>query len=230
MKVSIHQPMYMPYLGVFYKIYESDIFVFLDDAQYSNGYMFNWNRIKTPQGECRIKIPLIYNFGDSLKETKTRDSLKWKEKHLKTLEMNYKKSPYYEEIMPDIKMILLKDYDSLSDLCIDFMNYFIEKFKIDVKIYKSSDMNIKTLKEQRVIDICKYVGGSEYISGHGAKDYQFEEHFEEEGLKLTYTNYKPIEYNQQWGDFIENLSVLDYVFNHGFDFEYIKSKIGGKNV
>ena len=41
MMVTIHQPCYLPYLGVFHKIWKADAFVFLDDAQYSNGYVFH---------------------------------------------------------------------------------------------------------------------------------------------------------------------------------------------
>ena len=68
MMVTIHQPCYLPYLGVFHKIWKADAFVFLDDAQYSNGYVFEWNRIKTPQGECRLKVPLHKEFGQTLRE------------------------------------------------------------------------------------------------------------------------------------------------------------------
>ena len=92
MKISIHQPDYISYLGYFYKISKSDIFVFLDDAQFSNDNMHHWNRIKTPQGECRLKIPVEQHLGDPINRVRTKDELKWKQKHLKTLEMNYTKS------------------------------------------------------------------------------------------------------------------------------------------
>ena len=97
--VSIHQPCYLPYLGIIYKIWRSDIFVYLDDVQYSNGYVFEWNRIKTPQGECRLKIPLEKKFGQLLTEVKPKDFLGWKEKHLKVVEMNYKRAPYLVELL-----------------------------------------------------------------------------------------------------------------------------------
>ena len=88
MVISIHQPDYIPYLGYFYKMSQSDKFVFLDDAQYSNDNMHNWNKIKTPQGELRLKIPVENHLGDAINKVRTKDELGWREKHLKTIEMS----------------------------------------------------------------------------------------------------------------------------------------------
>ena len=43
MNVAIHQPDYIPWLGLFYKMYLSDVFIHLDDAQYSNEAAHNFN-------------------------------------------------------------------------------------------------------------------------------------------------------------------------------------------
>ena len=90
-------------------------------------------------------------------------------------------------------------------------------------------MNIKTLKEERVIDICVLLGADEYISGNGARAYEVESHFIDRGVKLHYTDYQPIHYKQCWGDFIPNLSILDYIFNCGFDWEYVLKDIKKEN-
>ena len=217
--VAIHQPCYIPYLGVFYKIWLADKFVFLDDAQYSNGYVFEWNRIKTPQGECRLKIPLEKSFGDLLTEVKPKNHLGWKEKHLKTIEMNYKKAPYFNDVFYGFKDCLMADYDNLAELNMATMKWFMDKMRITAKVYKSSDMNLDSKAEARVIDIVKRVGGDAYISGTGGKNYQSDEHFKKEGIDLIYPTFTPIEYRQQWGEFLPNMSVLDFCMNEGFDLD-----------
>lgn len=216
--VSIHQPCYLPYLGVFYKIWQSDTFVYLDDAQYSNGYVFDWNRIKTPQGECRLKVPTARIFGQKLTEVTPKDFLGWKEKHLKTVEMNYKKAPYFWAMFPVYQYTLMKEYSSLADLNIALMNMFLDLLHLsdDRKIIKASEMNLETRSEARVIEICKRLGADEYISGIGGKHYQSEAHFAEAGIKLTYADYIPVAYHQQWGDFSANMSVIDYAMNEAF--------------
>lgn len=222
MIVAIHQPDYIPYMGYFYKIAHSDIFAFLDDAQFSNDNMHHWNRIKTPNGEQRLKIPLDYHFGDSIKMVRTKDELKWKEKHLKIMELNYTKAKYFKNYFPRIKEILMDSYPNLAEMNIAINLDISREFGIVKKYIRTSDLNLKTSREERVIDICKILNGTEYISGNGAKAYQQEEHFLKKGIKLTYTDYQAFVYPQIWKEFLPNLSILDYIFNCGFDWDTIE--------
>ena len=227
MIIAIHQPDYIPYLGYFYKLAKSDKFVYLDDAQYSNDNMHNWNKIKTPQGELRLKVPVEHHLGDALNTVRTRDELKWKEKHLKTIEMNYGKAPYFQEIFPRFKELLLQDYPNISEMNIAINTWIAESFGLKTQFFKSSEMDILTVREERVIDLCVALEGDVYISGHGASVYQEEEHFTSRGVKLVYTDYEPIEYEQLWkkAGFLANMSVLDYVFNCGFDWASVEEKV-----
>ena len=79
-------------------MYKSDLFIYLDDAQFSNEAAHNFNKIKTPQGVLRVKFPVEMKFGDPINHVRPKDELKWKEKHLKTIEMNYKKAPFFSDI------------------------------------------------------------------------------------------------------------------------------------
>lgn len=227
MIVSIHQPDYIPWLGLYYKMAHSDIFVYLDDAQYSNEADHNVNKIKTPQGEFKLKVPVEQHLGDLICNVRTKDELKWKEKHLKTLKMNYTKAPFFKVIYPGFENVILSHTGSIADLNIAINRYICDGFGINTPTLKSSDMNISSVREERVIDICLAVGGTEYLSGNGARVYQTDEHFNNRGLKLIYLDYKPIEYKQLWPKvgFLPCMSVLDYIFNCGFDWEYVDREV-----
>lgn len=225
MIVSIHQPDYIPYLGYFYKISKSDIFAFYDDAQFSNDNLHHQNKIKTPQGELKLKIPVDYQFKDPIYAVRTKDELGWKEKHLKTIEMNYAKCKYFKEIFPLFKDLLLCTYDSLSDMNITINRFLCYSFGFTANFVKVSDFSLTTKKEEKVLDICERLNAGTYISGNGASSYQYEEHFKDRGIELVYTNYKSITYPQQWNGFIKDLSVLDYVFNCGFDWNRVLKEI-----
>ena len=216
MKVSIHQPDYIPYWGYFYKMYKSDAFVFLDDCQFSNNNMHNWSRIKTPQGECRLKIPVEQHLGSLINEVRTKDELKWKEKHLRTIEMNYKKSLYFNEIFNQFAEILNKEYPSLSEMNIAINRWIACGFGFNTVFFLSSEIKTSTHREDRILEICKKLDADEYMSGNGARAYQKEENFSSKGIELIYSDYKPLEYEQLWGDFISNMSIIDYIFNCNF--------------
>lgn len=225
MIVSIHQPDYIPWLGFFYKVAHSNVFVYLDDAQFSNEAAHNYNVIKTPQGELRMRIPVRQKLGDLICEVGTKDELNWKKKHLKTLEMNYKKARYFSEIFPGFREVLLEEYPNLAEMNIALNQYILDGFGIRTKIRKASDMQVKTRREERVIDICLAQGGDEYLSGNGARAYQEPEHFSKKGVRLTYLDYKPIVYEQLWKEFLPCMSVIDYIFNCGFNWEFVEREV-----
>lgn len=229
MIVAIHQPDFIPWLGLYYKMAHCDAFVYLDDAQYSNEAAHNFNVIKTPQGELKLKVPVKYKFGDAINTVTTRDELKWKEKQLKTIQLNYSKAPFFKEIYPEYESVILKEYENISMMNIAINEFICKGFSINPKIYKSSDMNINSVREQRVIDICAELSADEYLSGNGARVYQTESHFNDRGIKLTYLSYQPIEYKQLWKEFLPCMSVLDYIFNCGFDWNYVENKVRDLN-
>ena len=229
MNVGIHQPDYIPWLGLFYKMYLSDVFVHLDDAQYSNEAAHNFNKIKTAQGELRLKFPVEYHLGDPINTVRPKYELKWREKHLKTMEMNYTKARFFKETFPELKDVFMVDYPNVAELNIAINEYIAGKFGIKPKFVRSSDFNMTSVREERVIDLCVAVGGTRYISGNGARVYQEEEHFTSRGVELTYLDYKPIEYPQVWKEFLPCMSVVDYIFNCGYDWDYVLKAVAKLN-
>ena len=229
MNVGIHQPDYIPWLGLFYKMHLSDVFIHLDDAQYSNEAAHNYNRVKTPQGELRLKFPVEYHLGNLIHEARPKYELKWREKHLRTLEMNYSKAKFFKDTFPELKDVFMVDYPNVAELNIAINEYIAKQFGIAPKFIKSSEFAINTKREEKVIDLCVAVGGTRYISGNGARVYQDPAHFAERGVELTYLDYKPIEYTQVWKDFLPCMSVLDYIFNCGYDWDYVLRKVAELN-
>ena len=225
MIVAIHQPDYIPWLGLYYKRAHCDKFVYLDNAQFSNTAAHNFNEIKTSQGAFRLKIPVQQKMGDLIMEVRTKDELGWKDKHLKTLIQNYRRAKYFIEIFPIYEEVIRQNYDNLSELNIAINKFICKGFNIHPQIFRSSDMPIRTTREQRILDICSIMGADEYLSGNGARNYQNDEHFTARGIKLTYIDYKPIEYLQLWGKFLPCMSVLDYIFNCGFDWSYVEEQV-----
>jgi hypothetical protein len=221
MIVSIHQPNYIPWLGYFFKIFQSDVFVFLDDVQFSNEGMHNFHYIKTPQGPLRLKIPVEQHLGDRIMDVSTKDMLGWKEKHLKSIEANYKKAAFFNVVYDDFRQVLLKNYPTLSAMNVSIIELWMKRLGICTKLVQSSGLSIVTTREEKVLDICSALHATAYCSGVGAKAYQKESDFTQRGLQLEYSIYRPFDYGQLWGGFQANVTVLDYLMNCGYDWQRV---------
>lgn len=215
--ISIHQPNYIPWLGYFYKIAQSDIFVFLDDVQFSNQGMQNYHYIKTPQGPLRLKIPVHYAFGDNINQVLPNNHLDWKMKHLKIIEGNYKRSTHFEEIFNDLEFLFNSEYDNIAVFDRLIIEFVCKKFGISTKLINSSELNIRTSREEKILDICDSLNCKIYYSGSGARAYQNEDNFFQRGIELRYSKFQPFEYTQLWGPFQANVTVVDYLMNCGYD-------------
>lgn len=219
--VSIHQPNYIPWLGYFYKIFQSDDFVFLDDVQYSNKGMHNYHYIKTPQGPFRLKYPVNQNFGDMICDVTSKDNIGWKEKHVKTLENNYRKAAYFDEIIEDYKSIIYKEYTNIAKMNAALITFIVSKFGINTNFIFSSDIKLDSTRQDRILDICNHLNASVYYSGTGAKAYQDETDFTNRGVELRYSIYKAFEYPQFFGDFQSNIAIIDYLMHNGYDWDRV---------
>ena len=220
--VSIHQPNYIPWIGFFYKIYKSKIFVLLDDVQFSNRGAHNYHYLKTPQGVQRIKIPVQHSFGAKINEVHMSEKSDWRKKHLEAFYFNYKKAVFFEEVFNDLEKLYAYDTNSMSDFNTNIIKFLTKKFNFETKLCFSSSLEITTTKEEKVIDICKSLSADVYLSGTGAKIYQVPENFANAGLELEYLSFSPKPYKQLWGDFEHNVNIFDFIMNHGYDWNMIK--------
>jgi len=219
--VSIHQPNYIPWLGYFYKISQTDFFVFLDDVQFSNEGMHNYHYIKTQNGPHRIKIPVIQTLGEKINEVRTKDELNWRENHLNLIRSNYQHANHFDEVFSDFMTLLYTRNEYLSELNISIIKFFCNKLGIKSEFVKSSDLQISTRREDKIIDICSTLGCDTYYSGSGAKAYQKEEHFLRKGIELKYSEYRVFEYKQQFPGFQSNVTVIDFLMNCGYDWNTV---------
>jgi hypothetical protein len=217
-KIAIHQPMYLPYPGVFNKMKNVDAFVFLDDAKYSDGYYYNRNRIKTPRGALMLTVPIKKSSGEKLNEIKIENNIFWQKKHMKSLVVYYEKSDHFKDYRDFFEKVynINTKWKKLHDLNMRTMQYLMEQLDIDTPFYFSSELlkNRPFMKgTQRLVELCKELDAEIYLSGISGRNYLDKRLFEENNIKLDFQNYVPKEYKQLYGDFISNLSIVDLLFN-----------------
>jgi hypothetical protein len=216
MTVSILQSNYIPWKGYFDIIAKSDFFVIYDEVQFTKNDWRNRNLIKTQKGIEWLSIPIRHeNLNQKVFETKISLN-NWSKKHKSTFQTNYGKAPYFKEYKDSIFEI----YDNPSSNLSKINRLFIEKIcailAIETKIIDSRELNLEGDKIERLVDACKKLNATKYLSGPAAKNYINEGLFNENNIELEwmdYSNYK--EYNQLHPPFEHGVSILDLIFNEG---------------
>lgn len=219
MILSVHQPQYLPWLGYFDKVAASDLFVFLDLPQYKKREFQNRNRIKGPQGEIWLAVPVLSKgkFEQPIKDVEIDNTQSWQKSHWGTLELHLKKAPYWAQYAPGLKPFYEKRWDKLCDLNLEMTVWFFEQLGIKTPWKIESAIGTSTQSTERLIELLKKTGTQTYLSGSGGKDYMDEARFKEEGLGLQYQHYTHPTYPQRYGDFLPYMSIVDLLMHCGPD-------------
>ena len=217
MRVVILQPGYLPWLGFFDQMYKSNVFVIYDDVQYDKHGWRNRNRIKTAQGIQWLTVPVLTMGQDKplVNEVLINNKVDWRRTHLRTIKQNYSRAPFFNKYFDIFEEIYSKEWEYLLDIDVTFIFAIMRELGLNTEIKFSSSLGIMGKDTGRLVDICLYLGASEYLTGDAAKDYLDESLLSQNDIKLEYHHYQHPVYNQLYGEFIPYLSVIDLLFNHG---------------
>jgi hypothetical protein len=214
------QPTFLPWAGFFRLIGRSNVFVFLDDAQYERGTWHQRNRILI-NGQVRwITVPVRRdNLGQSILEVSVDDLGSWRKRHLEMVRHAYGKHLYYADVAWALEPINDISLTSLADLNIALIMKFCSGLKLDgIKYIRSGSLGISGIRTERLVAICKGLGAKGYLSPRGAATYLAEDRlFESTSIKLDFDDFFPAHYSQPLvADFVSHLSILDVVANLGW--------------
>ncbi len=217
-KVAIVQSNYIPWKGYFDLINLVEEFILLDEVQYTRRDWRNRNKIKTPNGLMWLTIPVTIKgrYFQRIRETVIADP-EWNRRHWKSIGHNYSRAKCfyeYRELFEDLYLGCSERF--LSQINYRFLSAICEILGINTKLSWSMDYRLIEGKTERLVDLCKQAGATEYISGPTAKGYIDEELFRQEGIMLQYMDYSGYpEYDQLFPPFDHHVSIIDLIFNEG---------------
>ncbi|GJM26167.1 MAG: hypothetical protein DHS20C16_25820 [Phycisphaerae bacterium] len=221
MIISINQPAYLPWLGYFERIARSDIHVVLDHVQFEKNSFVNRNRILAAGGPTWLTVPVKTKgkFGDlPICKLEIDNQTPWRRKHWQTLQQAYGQAPHFDAHAGFFSGLYEKEWTHLSDLCGCVTRYLLEAFAIDTKLVQSSTLDVEGRRNEMLIELCRSLGATEYISGAMGRDYIDPKLFEDAGITLSFQDYDHPQYTQlRAQQFESNLSAVDFLFNHGPD-------------
>lgn len=220
MKGTILQPTFLPWLGYFEMISNSDLFVVFDHVQFVRKSWQHRNNIKTSNGIVTLTVPIEKTSRDTPinKINISYDHGNILEKHWSTIDLAYKKTPFFHEYENILKPVFLKKFPLLVDLNVELIKIICNILGINIKIVFSSDFasNLPRInKSEDISNLCNRIGIDELYDAKGAESFLELSVFKKNNIKVEFQNYVHPEYKQLWGKFVPYLSVIDLIFNHG---------------
>lgn len=212
MSIAIMQPYFFPYIGYFQLINASDTFIFYDDVNFITRGWINRNKIMINGSSSLISVPLNNASQNKLiNEVKLSNNEKPIKKLLKSIKFSYSKAPYFSDVYPIIEHTLLSNSETIADLSILSVKEVSEYLGLTTEFKLSSNAyNNKELKKaDRLIDICIKEGDTDYINPIGGAEIYTKEYFSDRGINLYFLDSQLEEYDQNNGEFIPGLSIID---------------------
>jgi hypothetical protein len=217
MRLAIHQPEHLPWLGFLDKARRADRFVFLDTVAFKKNYFENRNRIRTPQGWAWLTTPVLLKgrSGQAFLDVQINNRARWQEVYFRTLRQNYVRAPYWKEFEPGLADIIQRRWDRLVEFNLALIRFLFEVFGIDTPAMRASELHPEGRKGDLLLDLCRKSGASVYYSGPSGRDYLDESIFTAAGIAVEYHAFAHPEYRQQFDPFVPGMSAIDLLLNEG---------------
>jgi len=213
--VVISQPMYFPWPGFFELVATADVYVHLDDVQFSKGGFTNRIQIKHASGVSWMTVPLAGKgtFQDIQDLAATGNA--WKASHRGLLSQALRGSADAASALKVFdEVVSLATIPAILAASIEVPARHLGLRGPQIW-YKSSELNVPGASSQRVLDIVKAVGGNRYVTAHGAANYLDHQSFDDAGVQVDYILYSKTPWSQRHGAFTPYVSVLDLIGNEG---------------
>ena len=209
------QPTYIPWMPFFERIYLSDIFVILDDVEFSKNSNHNRNSIMSNSKKLMLTVPIHHKSRQLIKDVKIDNSKNWKKKHWFSIKQSYEKLFFFKEIKKELEIIYSKNWIYLSELNIEIIKFLLRYFKIKKKIFISSEIQVKGTANEKLINLCKYFNTSSFMVKPETENYHPKVLFKKNNIDFKFYSNKTKSYNQKSKIFLPGLSIIDYIANNG---------------
>jgi hypothetical protein len=214
-KVAIHQPQYLPWLGYLDKLDSADVFILLDTVQFKKHEWQNRNRIRTKDGWQWLSVPILDRFPERIDQVEISPHADWSRKHSQALRLHYGTAPHWAPLGPVLLALLGQPWRRLADLNVAVLECLCGHLGVATPRLLASTLSAREESTDRLIDLCRAVGGTEYLAGQAGPDYMDLDRFAAAGIAVSAQAYGHPEYPQRYRPFVSHLSVVDLFFNCG---------------
>lgn len=196
------QPTYFPSISNFVAMAQADTITFEMDDNFQKQTNRNRMYIYSPNGLQMLNIPVKHSkeIHQKTRDIKIETAFDWQKQHFKSLDAAYRSSPFFEYFEDDIRPIFEKKHTFLKDLNFETMSIVSKCLGLPFEYNETVEY---FHENSDFTDFRNLANGKKDTS-------EFEEYTQVFGEKFG---------------FINNLSILDLLFNEGrFAKEYLKNQ------
>jgi hypothetical protein len=203
MDILLH-PSYFPSISHFVAMAQSDKITFEMEDNFQKQTNRNRTYIYSPNGIQLLNIPIKHSnlSRQKTKDIKIEQEFDWQKQHFKSLEAAYRSSPFFEFFEDDLLPIFQKKHTFLMDLNFEALEITAKCLRMKFEFDTTTEY-FHEIENPEITDFRYLVNG-----------------------KKDHSIFEP--YTQVFDDkhgFLNNLSVLDLLFNEGkFAMDYLKSQ------
>jgi len=217
MLLSAHQPVYLPWLGLFHKIAVANFFIIYDDVPYSRFGFYNRNTILGANGPMQLSVPVqrTKTEGPNHCDMKIANSGNWQKKHWRSIQQAYQGFPHFDRYAPALAEVYERRWERLADLNISLLKLLLESLSIDTPMERASEHEFDGTKSDRALDMSVKLGAEALLFGALGEQYARVEDYQAAGIVPLFQNYVHPTYEQKGLRFRQNMSVIDLLFSNG---------------
>ena len=201
---SLLFPTYFPSISHFVGMAQSEKIVFETEDNFQKQTNRNRTYIYSPNGIQLLNIPVKHSkeIHQKTKDVKIETDFDWQKQHFKSLEAAYRSSPFFEYFEDDIRPIFEKNHTFLLDLNFEAMTIVSKCLRMKFE-YETTTEYFREVDSNTILDFRTLADGKK-------DDSQME----------PYTQV----FEEKHG-FLNNLSILDLLFNEGkYALDYLKNQ------
>jgi hypothetical protein len=222
MRIAIHQPHFLPWLGYLHRMASVDAFVLLDHVQFERRNYQNRTMIRMNGAQHWLTVPVVQRSQQERivdKEIDNGDGGErwWGPLCARTLQHTYGKAPFFREYGPALKALLETRHAKLVDVNQAGLDLLRDVFGVRTPLIRSSEIGVSGARADLILEVCRKVNADVLLAGFGgSRGYLDVDEFARNGVRIEWHRFTHPVYPQPGPQpFLPGLSAIDMLFNAG---------------
>lgn len=219
LRVSVHQPNFLPWLRLLAKVAASDVWVAYDSVQFTRSEFHARQRIKARDGTTAwLTVPVVHTGRrQMLCDVAICEEEDWRSAHLRTLRRHYGSAAHFAEVLTLIEDVYGRGHSRLVDLNVDLIRAMCDYLGADVRIVRATTLPHAGGRTERLVQLVSAAGGDTHLTSTVGTRHEYADWslFRAAGISVRYQQFEHPEYPQLHDGFIKDLSSVDLLFSHG---------------